>query len=330
MKEPPSSLPRFCGVLPNFRSPSLRHWQARRRTAAGACIQPRRHLELRSKITNMAMSEEQLHYLESLWAVRLRELMKERDSRLSFVRRGLMDHSDIYARIGFENYLEPELDHLRAIGVARSECWLMAFGLDAKPLTPEAIEKALFDAATHTDSATDALFKQKKNEIQSMRPIPPGFTTQPIPDPLELSSRLAKVQGEAKDQLRQELTIQMYASRSREHLASKAQASASSPSVNQTINIHGPNARVNLDSIDNSTNAVRQDAPFSEVRKAVEEGVANGIERAAILKSLADLELATEKESGAARYAAFIAAAANHMQLILPFLPLLSHWAGNL
>jgi hypothetical protein len=277
----------------------------------------------------MALSENSQQYLESLWGERLRELIKERDSKLHQVRQGLMDPSQIYARKGFRNFLQPDLDHVKAIGIARSECWLEAHKLEGQSLSQIDIDEILRDAASNMDCSANALIANKRNEMQSARPIPSCYSDR-IPEPSELSSLFAEAQHDAKEQLRRQLTIQMCKSRGREQLASKAQASASSPRVNQTINVHGPNARVNLDSIDNSTNVVRQDAPFLEVRKAVEEGVANGIERAAILKSLADLEHATEKESGAAKYAAFIAAAANHMQLILPFLPLLSHWAGNL
>jgi hypothetical protein len=100
--------------------------------------------------------------------------------------------------------------------------------------------------------------------------------------------------------------------------------------VNQTFNVHGPNARVNIDSTDNSTNMVCQGAPFSELRKAIESGISDAVERAAVLERLSDLELATDRESGAKRYQAFIASAANHIAIIGPFLPALGHWAHSL
>jgi hypothetical protein len=102
------------------------------------------------------------------------------------------------------------------------------------------------------------------------------------------------------------------------------------PQVNHVFNVHGPNARVNIDSTDNSTNVVHQGMPFSELRKAIESGVSDGVERAAILQRLSDLEAATDRESGAGRYQAFIAAAADHMTLIGPYLPALGHWVHNL
>jgi len=102
------------------------------------------------------------------------------------------------------------------------------------------------------------------------------------------------------------------------------------PQVNHVFNVHGPNARVNIDSTDNSTNVVHQGMPFSELRKAIESGVSDGVERAAILQRLSDLEAATDRESGAGKYQAFIAAAADHMTLIGPYLPALGHWVHNL
>ena len=100
--------------------------------------------------------------------------------------------------------------------------------------------------------------------------------------------------------------------------------------VNQTFNVQGPNARVNIDSVDNSTNVVHQGVPFSELRKAIESGVSDGIERATILERLLELERATDRESGAKKYQAFISAAANHMALIGPYLSALGHWVHSL
>jgi hypothetical protein len=100
--------------------------------------------------------------------------------------------------------------------------------------------------------------------------------------------------------------------------------------MNQTVNVQGPNARVNIDSVDNSTNVVHQGVPFSELRKAIESGVADSVERATTLERLADLEMATNKESGSKRYQAFIASAHHHMALLGPYLPALGHWVHTL
>jgi hypothetical protein len=102
------------------------------------------------------------------------------------------------------------------------------------------------------------------------------------------------------------------------------------PPMNQTFNVQGPNARVNIDSVDNSTNVVHQGVPFLELRKAIESGVSDGVERTAILQRLSELEGATDRESGSKKYQAFIAAAANHMALVGPYLPALGHWVHGL
>jgi hypothetical protein len=100
--------------------------------------------------------------------------------------------------------------------------------------------------------------------------------------------------------------------------------------VNQTFNATGPNSRNNVNSTDNSTNIVHQGVPFAELRKAIESGIEDGTRRVAILESLANLESAPDRESGSTRYQQFIAAAADYMTLIGPFLPALGHWVHNL
>ncbi len=100
--------------------------------------------------------------------------------------------------------------------------------------------------------------------------------------------------------------------------------------MNQTFNVQGPNARVNIDSVDNSTNVVHQGVPFSELQRAIESGVADSAERAMMLERLADLRKATDRESGSKRYQAFIASAHHHMALLGPYLPALGHWVHTL
>lgn len=100
--------------------------------------------------------------------------------------------------------------------------------------------------------------------------------------------------------------------------------------MNHTINIHGPNARVNIDSTDNSTNTVSHGNPFEELRKKTESLVAEDVEREEILERLADLEATTDKKSGMEKYQAFIASAHHHMALLGPCLPALEHWVHGL
>ena len=100
--------------------------------------------------------------------------------------------------------------------------------------------------------------------------------------------------------------------------------------MNQTFNLAGPNTRVNIHSTDSSTNIVYEQPSFAEIRKAIESEVADNIERSAILAKLEDLESARDRESGSKKYQAFIAAAANHVTILAPYLPLLGHWVHSL
>jgi hypothetical protein len=100
--------------------------------------------------------------------------------------------------------------------------------------------------------------------------------------------------------------------------------------VSQTFNVSGSNARINIGSTDVSTNVVHQHTPFSEVREAIESGVADGVERAELLQRLAELERAKDGKSAMERYQAFVTTAANHMTILAPLLPALGHWVHNL
>jgi hypothetical protein len=113
-------------------------------------------------------------------------------------------------------------------------------------------------------------------------------------------------------------------------MASPAVESPKERQMSQTFNLHGPNSRVNIGSADNSTNVVHQATPFGEIRAALEQGIADGTERVRLETALSDLEMSTDRESGTKRYESFISAAADHMTLIGPFLPVLGHWVHNL
>ena len=105
----------------------------------------------------------------------------------------------------------------------------------------------------------------------------------------------------------------------------KVEKRAEELQMSQTFNVNGANARVNFGSIDNSMNVVHEGTPFLEIRKAIEEGIAEGIERTELLKTLAELEQAKDGRSASERYRSFIAAAADHMTILAPYLPTLGH-----
>jgi hypothetical protein len=91
-------------------------------------------------------------------------------------------------------------------------------------------------------------------------------------------------------------------------------------------NLTGPNARVNIQSIDSSTNVVVEVEPaelFGRIRAAIDQGVQDGELLKKLQEKVTELEKTQGTPSFAARYKEFIALAANHMTLLAPFIPAL-------
>ncbi len=93
-----------------------------------------------------------------------------------------------------------------------------------------------------------------------------------------------------------------------------------------TYYVQGENARVNVNSTDNSVNVVMESKEefFGTLQQRIESGVPEGDERLKILDALTVLRESHGKPSFAQRYTDFIAAAANHMTVIVPFVPALT------
>ena len=96
-----------------------------------------------------------------------------------------------------------------------------------------------------------------------------------------------------------------------------------------TINIYhvpGNNNRWLTNSQDYSVNVVTQssDQIFASLRQEIESNIPAGEEQADILQRLGSLEAAQNSPLFMQRYAEFVAAAANHVQLISPFIPALT------
>jgi hypothetical protein len=83
--------------------------------------------------------------------------------------------------------------------------------------------------------------------------------------------------------------------------------------------VNGPNARANLGSTDRSTNVVGD--VFGELKAAIKDGVAEEVERENMLRTVDNMAQSKGTPRFLESYQKFIAAAANHMQLIQPFLP---------
>ena len=107
-------------------------------------------------------------------------------------------------------------------------------------------------------------------------------------------------------------------------------ASESSPSV--VYNVTGPNARLNIGSIDSSTNVVNV-APtelFTQLQRTIEARVVAEQERNELLARLADLQSAQGTQAYLEQYQRFIAVAANILTILAPFLPALTQLMGKL
>jgi hypothetical protein len=92
-------------------------------------------------------------------------------------------------------------------------------------------------------------------------------------------------------------------------------------------NVQGDHARWNVNSTDNSVNIINTKSPeefFATLRGRIESEVAEGDERRKIIEALTALEGSHGKPSFAHRYTDFMALAANHMAVLLPFIPALT------
>ncbi|SFB10799.1 hypothetical protein SAMN03159496_01906 [Rhizobium sp. NFR07] len=98
---------------------------------------------------------------------------------------------------------------------------------------------------------------------------------------------------------------------------------------NYTIHVSGSNARVNLNSTDNSSNIVNNNRVFSELRAAISEHVSDDSARVLLLNSVDDMDAAkADKPNFLNAYQHFIATAADHITVVAPFLPALAPLLG--
>jgi hypothetical protein len=107
----------------------------------------------------------------------------------------------------------------------------------------------------------------------------------------------------------------------------KATARPPSTQAQQIIyNLNGPNARVNIQSSDSSTNVVNVEsaALFDKMRSAMQESI-NNVDKLRHLSERIDaMQDAAGTKSFLDRYQEFISFAADHLTVFAPFLPALS------
>jgi hypothetical protein len=108
-------------------------------------------------------------------------------------------------------------------------------------------------------------------------------------------------------------------------------AQRKSPQTVNIYNLHGAHSRVNIQSADQSVNvsSITQQQVFSGIRQAVNQGVSDARERNIILEKLDALEKSVHSDDFLSQYQAFINAVANHMTIILPFIPALTQMLGQ-
>lgn len=93
-----------------------------------------------------------------------------------------------------------------------------------------------------------------------------------------------------------------------------------------SIHVIGPNARVNLGSVDASTNIVRTEhrEVFAKVRQQINDKI--GADKEGLLQQVDELEQAANTPTYASLYAAFVASIADHITILGPFLPILAQF----
>jgi hypothetical protein len=94
------------------------------------------------------------------------------------------------------------------------------------------------------------------------------------------------------------------------------------------VNVSGPNSRVNIASTDNSTNVVNSGDVFGDMRQAIEAGVSNEARRVEIIAAIDAAEEAKGTSGFLAAYQKVVSVAADHLGLLLPFLPAFTSLLG--
>ena len=112
------------------------------------------------------------------------------------------------------------------------------------------------------------------------------------------------------------------------HFQVKVHRSGKAPASAQTIITHitGDNARVNLNSTDNSTNtAIRNSAEvFAQLAAAIKQGIQDTTERERVLAAVRAMEAEADKPTYKQRYNDFMATCGQYMTIIGPFVPALT------
>jgi len=102
-------------------------------------------------------------------------------------------------------------------------------------------------------------------------------------------------------------------------------------SLGDTYNLHGTHARVNIGSTDNSLNISNQNTEnvFADMRQIIQNQIQNEQEKAEILVKLNELEKSIGKKEFTEKYKEYIGTVADHIGLIVTFIPYLTKMLGG-
>jgi len=149
-------------------------------------------------------------YCEALWGEGLREVIRRRDAELEMRRQGLINRSDIYARVGFWNYIEPSLDCIAEIGKCRADCLLKAYSHDEQRLSQPVIDEILLEVAANMEAEATTTISHLGSEHE-LSHVRIGTTQVEGLELLkQLTAKLIEIQQETREKLARTLKIRMY------------------------------------------------------------------------------------------------------------------------
>ena len=117
-----------------------------------------------------------------------------------------------------------------------------------------------------------------------------------------------------------------YQSKVRKNTAESPRSPRPAAEPQVVYNLIGPNARVNIQSSDSSTNVVSVESAvlFDNLREAIRKSSLDSTIAGQLIQNVRAMQSAVGTKTFAERYKEFIAVAADHMTLVAPFLPALT------
>ena len=117
-----------------------------------------------------------------------------------------------------------------------------------------------------------------------------------------------------------------YQSKVRKNTAESPRSPRPAAEPQVVYNLIGPNARVNIQSPDSSTNVVSVESAvlFDDLRETIRKSSLDSTVEQQLIQNVEAMQSAVGTKKFAEHYGEFIAAAADHMTLVAPFLPALA------